>query len=188
MNVDIVTGKPISEAGPALALRLARLPDPARGGEVPDGLRPAAAAGHVRRQAPRRCAGGADTVVTQPGRAWQGSPLRPRLRQRPRRNSRRLRPLLRPHGAVGGLRPVPARAAEARARRHAGLPLERGRGLREGVRPTPCAAADRRPRAHRGVSAARARPLPEPRRGRPDRVPRPPQRVREPLRLPRPAR
>ena len=63
---------------------------------------------------------------------------------------------------------------------------ERGRGVREGLLPAPCAAAARRPRTHRGVPAAGARPLPGPRRGRPDGVPRPPQRVREPVRLPQP--
>ena len=60
-------GQADKRSGPARALRLARLPDPARGGEVPDRVRPAAAAGHVRRQAARWRAGGADAVAPQPG-------------------------------------------------------------------------------------------------------------------------
>ncbi len=69
--------------GAAGAVRLARLPDPARGREVPDRLRPAAPAGDVRRQAPRRRPGRPDALTPQPHRARQGAALRPRLRHDP---------------------------------------------------------------------------------------------------------
>ena len=57
---------------------------PDRRQQVPDRLRPAAAAHDVRRQAPLRRSGRADAVAPQPHLPRQGGHLRPRLRQRGR--------------------------------------------------------------------------------------------------------
>ena len=70
-------GETHRRSGPARALRLARLPDPARGGQVPDGIRPATATSHVRRQAPGRRTGSADALAPQSRVPRQGDPLRP---------------------------------------------------------------------------------------------------------------
>ena len=65
---------------------------------------------------------------------------------------------------------------------------ERGRGVREGVLPASRRSSPRvsRPRAHGSAATARPRPLHRARRGGADGLPRPPRRVREPLRLPQP--
>ena len=115
------------------SLRLARLPDPARGREVPDRLRPAAAAGDVCGQAPQRGADRADPVAAQPGGRGQREPVRARLRQRVRRHQRGVRPLLRPDATPDLHRPVPPRCPQAPTRRGAGLSPRRGGDLRRSV-------------------------------------------------------
>ena len=61
-----------------------RLPGSSGRGEVPDGLRSALAADHVRGEAPSRCSGGSDPLKAQPHRARQVAHLRPRFRERGR--------------------------------------------------------------------------------------------------------
>ena len=68
----------ISVAG---KVRIARLPDSAGGGEVPDGVRSAAAAGDVRGQASGRGAGGADALTAEPHGSGQGASVRAGLRE-----------------------------------------------------------------------------------------------------------
>ena len=68
--------------GAAGPLPLARLPDSAGGGEVPDRIRSAAAAGDVRGQTAGRGAGRADAVAAQPHGAGQGAAVRVGLRER----------------------------------------------------------------------------------------------------------
>ena len=63
---------------------------------------------------------------------------------------------------------------------------ERSRGVRAGLLPAAGEAAPRRPRAHGGAATTRPRPLLGARRGGADGIPRPPRRLREPLRLPQP--
>jgi len=58
-----------------------RLRHPAGSQQVPDRLRPAAAVRHVRRQAPGRHPGRADTIAPQPRPSGQGHHVRGRLRQ-----------------------------------------------------------------------------------------------------------
>ena len=133
MNIDVVTGKSISEAALPGPLCVARLSNPAGGGEVPDGFRSAAVAGDVRGQATGRRAGGADAFEAQPHGAGQGAALRAGLRERSREHPSRLRAVLRPHRVAGGVRPAPARRAEIRVGPDAGLPLVGGRGLCAGL-------------------------------------------------------
>ena len=81
----------------AREVRRRRLPAPAGRREIPDRLRPAAAAHDVRRQAARRRAGRADALAAEPHGARQGGHLRPGLRQRaPRRSTSPLPPTTRP--------------------------------------------------------------------------------------------
>ena len=87
---------------------------------------------------------------------------------------------------AGRLRPAPARGAEARTRRDAGLPPRRGRGVRAHLLPAAGAEAAGRPCAPRSAAAARRRPLPGAGSGRPGSVRGPSGRVREALRLPEP--
>ena len=76
----------------AEAIRGRRLPGAGRGREVPDRVRPAAAAHHVRRQEALRGQGGADPVPAQPHPPGQDRHVRAGLRQhRPRRSRRRSR-------------------------------------------------------------------------------------------------
>ena len=112
------------------ALRVAGLPGIARGEQIPDRLRPAAALRHVCGQAARWRAGGADLVAVEPEDSRQGKPVRPRFRQRGRGHLPRLQALLRRDELAGGFRPAAVGEAETRTGRRAGLFLERGRGVR----------------------------------------------------------
>ena len=76
-----VTGKPISEEQLPERFRIAGLSSAAGGEQIPDRLRSAVAAGHVRGQATRRRAGGANTVAPEPEDSRQGGAVRPGLRQ-----------------------------------------------------------------------------------------------------------
>ncbi len=71
------------------------IPGAAGGGEVPDRLRSAASAHHVRGQAAGRHPGRADALAPEPHPSAQGRHLRARLRQRPRGDPRGLQDLLR---------------------------------------------------------------------------------------------
>ena len=198
MNTDVVTGKSISEsalpgrfASPDYQILLVaekyqtgfdqRLLQAMYVDKRLDGVQAVQTLSRLNRIAP----GKAPPFVLD--RAGQGAAVRPRLRQRPREHPRRLRALLRPHRVAGDLRPVPPRGAQARARRHTGLPPEpRSRRSRRSSTCRGETAPRQGPPAHAGTAAARARPLRRPRRGGANRVPRPPRRVREPLRLPQP--
>ena len=172
----------------ARALRLAGLPGPAGREQVPDRLRPAAAAHDVRGQAARRRAGRADALAPEPDDPRQGRAVRPRLRERRRGHLPRLQALLRQDRAAGGVRPVAARGAEARARSGAGLPLERGRGVRAGLLQA-AGAPERRPTTRdmqRHLQPAVDRFKAHRRRGQARGVPRQAQRLRAGLRLPEP--
>ena len=93
--------------GAAREVRDAGVPGAARRGEVPDRLRSAAAAHDVRRQAARRHPGRADALAAEPHPPAQGRHLRPRLRERPRRDPRGVQDLLRGRGDGRGGRPGP---------------------------------------------------------------------------------
>ena len=90
-----------------LPVRDQGVPGAARRGEVPDRVRSAAPANHVRGQAACGHPGGPDAVAAQPHPPPQGRRLRPRLRERPRRDPRSIRGLLRRlgDGGRGGSRP-----------------------------------------------------------------------------------
>ena len=93
--------------GAAREVRDAGVPGAARRGEVPDRLRPAAAAHDVRGQAARGHPGRADAVAPEPHPPAQGRHLRPRLRERPRGDPRGVQDLLRRRGDGRGGRSGP---------------------------------------------------------------------------------
>ena len=94
----------------------------ARGGEVPDRLRPAAPAHDVRGQAAGGHPGRADPVAAEPHPPAQGRHLRPRLRERPRGDPRGVQDLLRRRGDGRGSRSRPHVPDQGRARCVGGLP------------------------------------------------------------------
>ncbi len=73
---------------PPRHVRTRRVPLPGRGQQVPDRLRPAAAAHHVRGQEARRRERRPDPVAAEPHPSGQGGHDGARLRQRGRRDSR----------------------------------------------------------------------------------------------------
>ena len=93
--------------GAAGEVRHAGVPGAARGGEVPDRVRPAAAAHDVRGQAAGGHPGRADALAPEPHPPAQGRHLRPRLRERPRGDPRGVQDLLRRRGDGRGGRPRP---------------------------------------------------------------------------------
>ena len=90
--------------GTAGEVRHAGVPGAAGGGEVPDRLRPAAAAHDVRGQAAGRHPGRADALAPEPHPSAQGRHLRSRLRQRPRGDPGGVQDLLRRRGDGRGSR------------------------------------------------------------------------------------
>ena len=158
-----------------------RLPGARRGGEVPDRVRPAAAAHHVRGQEARRRQGGADPVAAQPHPPGQDRHVRARLRQQRRGHPGRVRAVLRADRRDPD-RPEPALHLAAHPARRGGHPPDgaghRGRraaGRRVGE------AEDRLRQPQPG-----RRPLRRPRRGRPGHVPRRAEVLRAGVRVPRP--
>ena len=97
--------------------------------EVPDGLRPAAAAHAVREQAARRHPGGADALAPEPHASPEGGHLRPRLRERPRRDPAGVQDLLRRRGdGRGGRSGAPVPRAERTRRSRASTSPRRSSG------------------------------------------------------------
>ena len=160
-------------------VREARLPLPGGREQVPDGVRPAAAAHHVRGQEARRRERCADAVAPEPHPPRQAGRDGARLRQRGRGDPEGLRALLRDHPALGGDRPQPALRGPGPAARLRRVRGRRRRGLRPGVfRPQGEPA-----QALRGAGAA----APTVRRARCRRgagLPRSARRLRAPLCLP----
>ena len=89
-------------------LRAAGVPLPDRRQQVPDRLRPAAAAHDVRGQEARRRERGADPIAAQPHASGEEGHDGARLRQRGGRDQGCLRALLRDDAAIRGDRPEPA--------------------------------------------------------------------------------
>ena len=89
-------------------IREARVPLPGGRQQVPDRIRPAAAAHHVRGQEAGRGECGPDAVAPEPHSPRQEGRDGARLRQRSRRDQEGLRAVLRDHPALGGNRPQPA--------------------------------------------------------------------------------
>ena len=118
-------------------LQAGRVPVPDRRQQVPDRVRPAAAAHDVRGQEAGRRERGADPVAAQPGPPGQGGHLRPGLRQRGRGDPERLRALLRPDAAERGHRPEPALRPPDQAGRVPPLHGRGGRPLRRAATSTP---------------------------------------------------
>ena len=105
------------EAQTAEDLRAARVPLPDRRQQVPDRLRPAAAAHDVRGQEARRRERGADALAAQPHAPREEGHDGARLRQRGRRDQGGLRALLRDDAPLRGDRPEPALRDPDAARR-----------------------------------------------------------------------
>ena len=106
-------------------VRQARVPLPCGRQQVPDRLRSAAAAHHVRGQEARRRERGPDAVAPEPHPPRQGRHDGPRLRQRARSDPEGVRAVLRDHPAIRRDRPQPALRGSGPAAR-----LRRVRGSR----------------------------------------------------------
>ena len=104
-KIDDGTGMPLTEASmngfpespDRRGVRRPRVRGADRGREVPDRLRPAAAAHDVRGQGPGRAGGRADPVAAEPHPPAQGEHLRPGLPQRHRGHRRGVRAVPRLH-------------------------------------------------------------------------------------------
>ena len=188
MNIDVVSGQADKRSGPALALRLTRLPDPARGGEVPDRLRPAAATSHVRRQAARRRAGSTDAVAPQPGRARQGSARSSSTSSTtPTTSATPSRPYYDRTELLAASDPYQLEQLKHELDAMQVYHWSEVAGLREGVLPAPSrGSSPETTRASRRACCPRATASTNLGEDDQNGVPRPPQRVREPLRVPQP--
>ena len=109
-----------------------RVPPPARGEQVPDRVRPAAALRHVRRPAAGGDPGGADALAPEPRAPGQGHHLRGGLRERRRGGAGGVPDVLRDRGADGHDRPAPHLRPAGQAGRGRALRRRRGGAGRRG--------------------------------------------------------
>ena len=106
MNTGLREREADQREATAGALRLAGLPTVAGREQIPDRLRPAAAARHVRGQAAGWRAGRANVVAAEPEDSRQRKPVRFGFRQRSRGHLQSLQALLRRDQFAGKLRPA----------------------------------------------------------------------------------
>ena len=157
--------------------------------EVPDRLRPAPPAHDVRGQAPGRDPGRPDPLPAEPHPPLQGGHVRPRLRERPRRDPRRVQDVLR-RGADGrGSRSGPHVCDQGGTGRFRHLPGRGSRAVLRDILQAPAAPEPAGPPGDErgaGPGGGPLRPPAEGTRGRRRALARQGAGVPQPLRLPEP--